>query len=105
MFIRYDLPQRRHYDLEEHECKSGRIETNVIELILRNNKWLIHSVYKQLIVNDIHIQSIIESIVCSCHREGVNYVICGDLNVKMLIFKLENSIVVDNISLRHQSNF
>ena len=35
-------------------------------------------------MKDIRVQSIIERIVCNCHREGVNYVICGDLNVNML---------------------
>jgi hypothetical protein len=34
MFIRDDLPQRRCYDLEEYEWKSGRIETIVIELTM-----------------------------------------------------------------------
>jgi len=34
MFFTDDLPQCRCYNLEEDECKSGRIETIVIELIL-----------------------------------------------------------------------
>ena len=84
MFIIDDLPQRRRYDLENHQCKSGRTETIVIELILKKYKWLIHSIYKQPILKDIHIQSIIERIECNCHWEGVNYVTCGDLNVNML---------------------
>jgi len=108
MFIRDALPQRRRYDLEEREWKSGRIETTVTELTIFLNKWLIHSVYKQPIVKDIQIQSIIESILCNCQREGVNYIICGDLNIKMLksnslnvfqmcmdvIFLLQNQLIL-----------
>ena len=67
MLVSDDLRQRRRYDLEGHECKSGRIKTIVIELTTQKNKWVIHSVYNQPIVKNIDIQSIIESILYNYH--------------------------------------
>jgi len=35
-------------------------------------------------MKDIQIQSVFDSMLCNCHREGVNDVLCGNLNVNML---------------------
>ena len=47
MLIRDDLPQCRRQDLEAVNAESGRVEILAIELVLRKEKWIILSVYKQ----------------------------------------------------------
>ena len=46
MFIDTNIPQCRRYDIEQYECKSGRIENIISEITIDKKKWLVHSVYK-----------------------------------------------------------
>ena len=45
--VRSDIPHTRGNDMEEYIVSTGRIECMVIELILKSEKWLLCSVYKQ----------------------------------------------------------
>ena len=84
MFVRGDLPQRRRNELEVNTCQSGRIESIAVEITTQDKKWLLFNMYKQPIVKDSDFKTIFEDVLKSCTRQGMNYIICGDLNVNML---------------------
>ena len=56
----------------------------MVEIITNGVKWLLFNVYKQPTVTNAHFKTCMENILTRCTAEGVNFVICGDMNVNML---------------------
>ena len=83
-YVRSELAPVRHLDLEVNVDDNGRIESLVIELQVKGNKWLIYSVYKQPIVKDVYFKSILEDIIVKCSTNFKTFVIVGDLNVNVM---------------------
>ncbi len=81
--VRSDLPQRRRHDLEHYETMSGRIEILIIELMLKKEKWLLCSIYKQPKVKDSEFINILEKLVGSLSINNCNYVLIGDFNINV----------------------
>ena len=52
--------------------------------MIRGQKWLIWSVYKQPTVTNMYFLVVMEHILTDCNKYGSKYIICGDLNVNML---------------------
>ena len=83
-FIRNYITQRRRDDLETLEADSGRIECMAIEIMIKSEKWLLVSVYKQPKVNNCNFKCAIESLFDKLSHERCNYIISGDFNVNIL---------------------
>ena len=83
MLIRDDLPQCRRKDLEAVNAESGRVEILALELVLRKEKWLLLSVYKQPQVKNACIVSVVEGLLDRCCQETRNILMFGDFNVNM----------------------
>ena len=84
MLIRDDIPQQRRLDLEHLEPCPGRIEIMSVEIILRNKKWVLFSLYKQPQVKNACIIKALELIFNKISHEGKNIMCFGDLNINML---------------------
>ena len=85
MFVRSDIAQIRRYDLEITNCVSGRIESIAIQLLVGGTKWLIISIYKQPVVSNNDFKSSMEILMSKCNSECLKYIVCGDMNINMLL--------------------
>ena len=66
-----DLARRRRIDLKNSDCESGRVErveTMVFEIILRLEKWLVCSLYKQPCTHNLDLVKILEGLVNNCFQ-------------------------------------
>ncbi len=65
LYVRSDVPQRRRPEFEEIQDKSktGRVELLVIEMTLNNEKWFYCSLYKQPIVKNACMVTVLESLM------------------------------------------
>jgi len=80
--VRDDLTHNRRKDLEMNEIlNSGRVEMIVLELILKNEKWLFISLYKQPKVTDRDFAAFLDDYIIRLKRDCHNLVLTGDLNI------------------------
>ena len=101
MLIRDDIPHVRRYDLENITILSGRIELMVLEIVLKNEKWLLFNMYKQPQVSNRCLVRVIEDVFAQMRQ---NVILFGDLNINML--KAKNCIqdVLDVAGLKNLVN-
>lgn len=83
MIVRDDIPQRQVPDLEISGDESGRIESLAVEIVVRKEKWILCSVYKQPKVSNDTIVAKMSSLIDKCLTSYKNCIIFGDLNVNM----------------------
>ncbi len=82
MLMRNDIAHKRREELENvNDSCSGRIEVMVMEVVLKGEKWLYASVYKQPKVNDRDFVAFLEEHINICRRECSNIVVTGDINL------------------------
>ena len=85
MLVRDDIPHVRRYDLEKITILSGRIELMVLEIVLKNEKWLLFNMYKQPQVSSRCLVRVIEDVFAQMRQ---NVILFGDLNINMLKQKI-----------------
>ena len=86
LFVRNDLPQFRRHDLENFNIDNcyGRIEILAVEVIMRKEKWILLSIYKQPKISISHVNEIMDKIMIELNSVCSNIIILGDLNINML---------------------
>jgi hypothetical protein len=86
LIIRHDLPQVRRYDLENVSINdiNGRIEILAVETLIRKEKWILISIYKQPKVGINYINETIDKLMLMLAQNELNIVILGDFNINML---------------------
>ncbi len=84
VFIRDDIAHMRRTDLEVNEDRDGRIETLVLEIKIKSEKWVLSSLYKQPKVKPGTMSMAIDTHINSCKAVTPNSVIVGDINLDVL---------------------
>ncbi len=85
-YVGDDLIQPRRDDMEPrgHNVRSGRIETMIIEITFRSEKWMYCSLYKQPVVTETDFLEFLEDFVNKIVSKCVNCVLVGDFNIDIL---------------------
>ena len=87
LYVRSDVPQRQRPEFEEIQDKSkpGRVELLLIEMTLNNEKCFYCSLYKQPTVKNACMVTVLQSLMERFLQERANFIICGDLNINVLV--------------------
>ena len=85
MIVRNDMPQRRRQDIElcAFSNENGRIELLCIEIKIKNEQWIIISMYKQPKVKTHQLNTCIDKLM-NQYINDINVIIIDDTNVNML---------------------
>ncbi len=86
MFVRGDVPRLRRTDLEPNSSQtdSGRIESLVVEITGKGEKWICCSMFKQPCIKLADLLTVMKSVINDAVQEGVNLIIVGDLNTNVM---------------------
>ena len=95
-YVRTELAPVRHSELEVNTDVHGRVESLAVEIHIKDDKWILYSVYKQPIVKDCDLKILFDDITSQCTRNFKCVVIIGDLNIN---FMKENNCLVDTLDL------
>ena len=82
-YVRDDITQCRLSHMENIACVSGRIECLIIEIVVKSEKWLFCSMYKQPKVTDNDFKYVFDQFINDINSKYSNVVIVGDLNINM----------------------